>query len=127
MNKTPPKTLEAKVALVTGASSGIGRATALELARRGAKVIVSARHGAPIETLVAQIRKEAFEATAAVADVNVEKDVVNLVAKTVSTYGRIDIAFNNGGRRVSSRRSLISRMRPMTPFSMRTCGVFSGR
>jgi NAD(P)-dependent dehydrogenase (short-subunit alcohol dehydrogenase family) len=97
MNKTRPKTLEGKVALVTGASSGIGRATALELARRGAKVIVSARHGAPIETLVAQIKKEAFEATAAVADVNVEKDVVNLVAKTVSTYGRIDIAFNNAG------------------------------
>jgi NAD(P)-dependent dehydrogenase (short-subunit alcohol dehydrogenase family) len=95
--KTPLKTLEGKVALVTGASSGIGRATALELARRGAKVIASARHGAPIEALVAQIKQEGFEATAAVADVNVEKDVIGLVAKTVSTYGRIDIAFNNAG------------------------------
>jgi NAD(P)-dependent dehydrogenase (short-subunit alcohol dehydrogenase family) len=85
------------VALVTGASSGIGRATALELARRGAKVVASARHGAPIEALVAQIKKEGFEATAAVADINVEKDVINLVGKTVSTYGRIDVAFNNAG------------------------------
>jgi NAD(P)-dependent dehydrogenase (short-subunit alcohol dehydrogenase family) len=97
MTKTPLKTLQGKVALITGASSGIGRATALELARRGAKVIASARHSKPIEDLVALIRKEGLEATAVVADVNVEKDVINLVAKTVSHYGRIDIAFNNAG------------------------------
>ena len=94
---TLPQTLAGKVALVTGASSGIGRASALELARRGAKVVVSARRPAEIESLVAQIRKEGFEATAVVADINVEKDVINLVAKTISTYGRIDVAFNNAG------------------------------
>jgi NAD(P)-dependent dehydrogenase (short-subunit alcohol dehydrogenase family) len=97
MTKTPAKTLDGKVALVTGASSGIGRATALELARRGAKVIASARHGGLLDKLVVQTRSEGFEATAVVADVNVEKDVIGLVAKTVSTYGRIDIAFNNAG------------------------------
>jgi NAD(P)-dependent dehydrogenase (short-subunit alcohol dehydrogenase family) len=94
---TPLKTLDGKVALVTGASSGIGRATAIELARRGAKVVASARRAAEIEALVAQIKGEGFEATAAVADVNVEQDVIDLVAKTVSTYGRIDVAFNNAG------------------------------
>ncbi len=97
MTKTPLKTLQGKVALVTGASSGIGRAAALELARRGAKVVASARSAGPLEALVAQIKKEGFEAIAAVADVNVEKDIIDLVAKTVTNYGRIDIAFNNAG------------------------------
>ncbi|RNJ46485.1 oxidoreductase [Mesorhizobium erdmanii] len=97
MTKTPFKTLEDKVALITGASSGIGRATAVELARRGAKVIASARRAFEIETLVADIKNEGFEATAVVADVNVEQSVIDLVAKTISTYGRIDIAFNNAG------------------------------
>jgi NAD(P)-dependent dehydrogenase (short-subunit alcohol dehydrogenase family) len=94
---TPLRTLEGKVALVTGASSGIGRATAIELARRGAMVVASARRVAEIEALVTQIRDEGFEATAVVADVNVEQDVINLVAGTVATYGRIDVAFNNAG------------------------------
>jgi NAD(P)-dependent dehydrogenase (short-subunit alcohol dehydrogenase family) len=94
---TPLRTLDGKVALVTGASSGIGRATAIELARRGAMVVASARRVAEIEALVTQIRDEGFEATAVVADVNVEQDVINLVAGTVATYGRIDVAFNNAG------------------------------
>src|ERR1700744_2110311 len=98
MTQNPlPQTLAGKVALVTGASSGIGRASALELARRGAKVVVSARRRPEIDALAAQIRKEGFEATAVVADINVEQDVIDLVAKTISTYGRIDVAFNNAG------------------------------
>jgi len=92
-----PQTLSGKVALVTGASSGIGRATAIELARRGAKVVVSARRRAEIEALAAEIRNGGYEVTAAVADINVEQDVINLVATTISTYGRIDVAFNNAG------------------------------
>jgi NAD(P)-dependent dehydrogenase (short-subunit alcohol dehydrogenase family) len=94
---SPPKTLDGKVALVTGASSGIGRATAIELARRGAKVIASARRLPEIEALVAEIQAQGFEATAVRADVNVEQDVIDLVAATIATYGRIDIAFNNAG------------------------------
>ena len=92
-----PQTLVGKVALVTGASSGIGRASALELARRGAKVVISARRRAEIDSLAAQIRQEGLEATAVVADINVEKDVIDLVAKTIASHGRIDIAFNNAG------------------------------
>ncbi|WP_457309671.1 SDR family NAD(P)-dependent oxidoreductase [Sphingomonas sp. UYAg733] len=97
MTKPQLKTLEGKAALVTGASSGIGRSTALELARRGAKVIASARRQSEIEALVAEIEAEGLEATAVVADVNVERSVIDLVAKTIATYGRIDVAFNNAG------------------------------
>jgi NAD(P)-dependent dehydrogenase (short-subunit alcohol dehydrogenase family) len=92
-----PNTLAGKVALVTGASSGIGRASAVELARRGAKVVVSARRPKEIDTLARAIREEGFEATAVRADINVEQEVIDLVAATVRTYGRIDIAFNNAG------------------------------
>ena len=92
-----PQTLTGKVALVTGASSGIGRASAIELARRGAKVVVSARRRTEIDSLADELRKQGLEATAVVADINVEKDIIDLVAKTIATYGQIDIAFNNAG------------------------------
>ena len=92
-----PQTLSGKVALVTGASSGIGRATAIELARRGARVVASARRQSELEELVAEIKRGGYEASAVVADVNVEQSVIDLIAKTISIYGRIDVAFNNAG------------------------------
>lgn len=91
------KTLEGKVALVTGATSGIGRATALELGRRGARVVASGRRKALLDELIAQMKKEGIDATGVVADINIEKDVERLVDTTVKTYGHIDIAFNNAG------------------------------
>src|SRR5215470_2983897 len=94
---TNGRPLDGRVALVTGASSGIGAATAFELARRGARVVASARRRPEIEGLVAQIKSEGLEATAIVADVNVEKDVIDLVSATIKTYGRLDIGFNNAG------------------------------
>lgn len=90
-------TLSGKVALVTGASSGIGRATAIELARRGATVVASARRRPELDALVDEIRRAGHEALAIVADVNVEQDVIDLVAQTVARFGRLDIAFNNAG------------------------------
>jgi NAD(P)-dependent dehydrogenase (short-subunit alcohol dehydrogenase family) len=92
-----PQTLSGKVALVTGASSGIGRATAIELARRGVRVVASARRQSELEELVAEIKRGGYEASAVVADVNVERSVIDLIAKTISIYGRIDVAFNNAG------------------------------
>ena len=94
---TTQRQLEGKVALVTGASSGIGRATALELARRGAKVVVAARRQEELEQVVQEITTAQGNAAAITVDVSKEEDLRKLVGFTVSTYGRLDIAFNNAG------------------------------
>ncbi|MBK1820840.1 SDR family NAD(P)-dependent oxidoreductase [Burkholderia orbicola] len=89
--------LDGRIALVTGASSGIGRASAIELARRGAKVVVSARRKAELDRLVDEIATAGGNATAFAADVANEGELRKLFDFTVSTHGRLDIAFNNAG------------------------------
>jgi NAD(P)-dependent dehydrogenase (short-subunit alcohol dehydrogenase family) len=85
-----------KVALVTGAGSGIGRVTAIAYAREGAKVVVSDVTDSGQET-VRLIEKAHGTARFVHADVASESEVEQLVAATVSTYGRLDFAFNNAG------------------------------
>ncbi|HEX8434296.1 glucose 1-dehydrogenase [Archangium sp.] len=89
--------LNGKVILVTGASSGIGRATAIALAAEGAKVVASARREDKGRELVAHIRQLGGEVTWVTADMHVERDIEALVGSTLSTYGRLDCAFNNAG------------------------------
>ncbi len=86
-----------KVAIVTGASSGIGRATAKLFAAEGAKVVVGARRQAELATLVAEIEKAGGQAVALAGDVKSEDYARNLVTLAVEAYGRLDIAFNNAG------------------------------
>jgi NAD(P)-dependent dehydrogenase (short-subunit alcohol dehydrogenase family) len=85
------------VVLITGALAGIGRATALAFAREGARVVVSGRSGSAGEDLAAELRELGAEAEFIRADVRHEEDVRNLVDKTVTRFGRLDVAFNNAG------------------------------
>src|SRR3989442_3973189 len=89
--------MEDKVTLVTGGGSGIGRASALALANAGAKVVVSGRREKEGNETVALIKKAGGQGTFIKADVSEEADVERLVADTLSTYGRLDAAFNNAG------------------------------
>jgi NAD(P)-dependent dehydrogenase (short-subunit alcohol dehydrogenase family) len=86
-----------KVAIVTGASSGIGYATSKLFAREGARVIVAARRSAELDALVAEIRAAGGEAVALAGDVKDEAYARALVGLAVDRFGGLDVAFNNAG------------------------------
>jgi NAD(P)-dependent dehydrogenase (short-subunit alcohol dehydrogenase family) len=122
--------LEGKVALVTGGGSGIGRATAVAMAREGARIAVSDISKDGIEATVGLINAGGGQGIAIAGDITDESHVANMVARTVSAYGRLDCAFNNAG--ISSRadspagtrlheltKSSVERM-----FSVNLTGVF---
>ena len=86
-----------KVVLITGALTGIGRATAIAFARQGANVVVSGRRDEEGNKLAAELRGLGAAAEYIRSDVRHEDDVRNLVDKTVARFGRLDIAINNAG------------------------------
>src|SRR5215204_2803626 len=86
-----------KVALITGAGNGIGRATALAFAKSGAKVVVVDRDAAAGEATAGIIRQQGGEATFVAADVTRSADVQAYVKAAIDAYGRIDCFFNNAG------------------------------
>ena len=83
--------------LITGALTGIGRATAIAFAREGANLVVSGRHDDKGHELVAELRGLGAEAEFIKADVRHEEEVKNLVEQTAKRFGRLDIAVNNAG------------------------------
>lgn len=89
--------LRDKVALITGASTGIGAAAARLFAREGASVVVSARSADKLAALVDEIETAGGRAVAAVADMTVDDDCARAVATAVDSFGRLDVAFNNAG------------------------------
>ena len=91
------KRLEGKVAIITGASSGIGRATALVFAKEGAALVLAARRQKELDDLVAEIRGADGKAVALAGDVRSEDYAKALVALAVERFGRLDVAFNNAG------------------------------
>ena len=91
------KKLDGKVAIVTGSTSGMGRATAVLFARKGAKVVVTGRNEERAKAVVDQIKSEGNEAIYALVDTSKVEDVKKLVDVTLDTYGTVDIIFNNAG------------------------------
>jgi NAD(P)-dependent dehydrogenase (short-subunit alcohol dehydrogenase family) len=87
--------LKDKVAIVTGAASGIGRAIALALGREGASVVVDDIDLGPAETVADEVRKLGAKALAIKADVSKEGEVKQMVERTVAEFGRVDILVNN--------------------------------
>jgi 3-oxoacyl-[acyl-carrier protein] reductase len=100
--------LSEKVAIVTGASRGIGRCIALALAAQGAKVVASARNAETLDNLVEEIKQQGGEATAVVGDVAVDTDASELIDQAVAKYGQVDILVNNAG---ITRDGLLLRMK----------------
>lgn len=89
------KKLENKVAIVTGASKGIGKAIALAFGREGARVVVTARTTAAIEVVEEEIRQIGSEALAVTADLELETDIERITVETLARFGRVDILVNN--------------------------------
>src|SRR4051794_1451850 len=90
--------LRGRIALVTGASRGIGRSIALALSEEGAKLIVNYQNrSAEAEQVISDIRKAGGEALSVQADVSEPNDVTGLVEQATAAFGRIDILVNNAG------------------------------
>lgn len=88
---------DGRVALITGASSGIGRTIAVAFAREGAKVVVTARRRAQLDETLATVKTAGGDGLAVTGDVASSADVQRMVAETVRAYGRLDCACNNAG------------------------------
>ncbi|ODT07832.1 MAG: short-chain dehydrogenase [Mesorhizobium sp. SCN 65-20] len=102
--------LNGKVAIVTGASSGIGRETARLFAQQGARLVLAARGAAALEALAKEIRADGGNAVAVAGDVRDEDFARSLVEKAETLFGGLDIAFNNVG--------LVGEMGPITELEL---------
>lgn len=91
------KIFENKVAIITGGSYGIGRATAVAFAKRGAKVVIADWIEDKEESTLKMVRESGAEAVFIKCDVSKDTDVKSLIEQTVAKYGRLDYAFNNAG------------------------------
>tara|TARA_R110001592_G_scaffold99456_2_gene283431 strand:- start:1459 stop:2199 length:741 start_codon:yes stop_codon:yes gene_type:complete len=86
-----------KVVIITGASSGIGEATAIKLSKEGAKVVLSARREDKLNELKKTIENKGGEALVVIADVTKKADMEKLVSRTLEEYGNVDAIINNAG------------------------------
>jgi dehydrogenase/reductase SDR family member 7B len=89
--------MKEKVVIITGASSGIGRALAFECGKRGAKLVISARNREKLDEVARSLEKSGVEVIVVKTDVSVEEDCRELIRRTVDKYGKIDVLINNAG------------------------------
>lgn len=86
-----------KIVVITGASSGIGKALAFEYASRGSKIVLAARNTEKLKEVEEEILAKGIEVLSVKTDVSIEEDCKNLIDKTVERFGGIDILINNAG------------------------------
>lgn len=89
--------LQDKIVIITGGNSGVGAATAKLFAAEGAKVVISARREAALQSVAEEIRAAGGEVLPVVTDISKSEDADNLIAKTLEAYGRVDVLINNAG------------------------------
>jgi len=94
-----------KVVIITGGSSGIGKACALEFGRRGAKIVISGRNKERLDITLEELKKQSIDCLGVISDVSIETDSVKLVDQTIEKYGQLDVLINNAG---ISMRSLFN-------------------
>ena len=101
--KVPVYDLSGKVAIVTGATKGLGYGIAMKLAAAGAKVVITSRHQEECDAVAQEIKESGGEACGIKTDVQVVSEIQNLVDQTVERFGRLDIMVNNAGVAVTKR------------------------
>jgi NADP-dependent 3-hydroxy acid dehydrogenase YdfG len=89
--------IKGKVVAITGASSGMGKAVAIELAKNGAKVVLGARRTEQLQQIVKEIKSKGGDADFVQIDVQEKSDLIRLVDKAVAKYGKLDVIINNAG------------------------------
>lgn len=120
------KPLNQQVIVITGPSSGIGLATALTAAAKGARVVLASRSEKVLEELVQQIRLAGAQATEVVADVGKREDMERVARVAVDTYGRIDTWINNAGNSIYGRIEEVSEEDNRRLFDTNFWGVVNG-
>jgi NAD(P)-dependent dehydrogenase (short-subunit alcohol dehydrogenase family) len=121
------KKFSGKVVLVTGGTSGIGKTTAIEFARAGAKVVVTGRREKEGAQVVDEIKKLGGDAVFVRTDVAKDADVKAMVDFTLDKFGRLDVAFNNAGVEYGKARLIRPLKLNTAEFSTSTFGAFSIR
>jgi len=101
--------MKGKVIIITGGSSGIGKACALVFGQKGAKVVISGRSKEKLDKAIEELTSQSIECYGIVSDVSFESDCKDLIAKTIARYSKIDVLINNAG---ISMRSLFEQCDP---------------
>ena len=114
-----------KIVLVTGGTSGIGRATALAFAEAGAKVVITGRREKEGAEVAAEVAKNGGTAAFVRADVSKDADVVKAIDFVLSTHGRLDVAFNNAGVEIVSPLSEVTEEKYRRAFDINVWGVLN--
>ena len=99
----PARSWQEKVVVVTGGSSGLGKAIARAFAQRGAQVVIAARRADLLAAVADEFRADGLEVAAVAADITRPEDVERLCAKTIERFGRLDVLVNNAGRSTRGR------------------------